>query len=363
MPGIDLDSLSFAEPDYLALLAFPGLMVAMMVWRAVVRRIEVSRVTRERSVPLRQRFAFMGSAAFWLCLVLASACCILAVARPVASATLTKRAGVDIIVLQDASASMLVRDVQPDRWQISQRFIRTLAETVSWRGDRMALALFAHNAAPQVRLTNDPNALFFFLDHLSARPPLSLENETTWNTNIEQALEWGLKLIGADTALSGRSPNVQAFVIVSDGQAWSGEVERTVEAARQQQIPIYVVGVGTTTGALIPRPPHVPGAEPAPRIRSSLDRQSLRRIARLGLGDYFELGRDMDRDIALRIVTSLRSHAPETLEQGVSSELYWYFLLAAAIAAGTGALFLYRRTELLWHLGGLAVGLFLLLHV
>ena len=66
---------------------------------------------------------------------------------------------------------MYVTDVRPDRWRRSVQFLRTFAETLSWKGDRVALALFAQLAAPQVRLTKDPNALFFFIDHLGDHSP------------------------------------------------------------------------------------------------------------------------------------------------------------------------------------------------
>src|ERR671937_3155440 len=137
-----------------------------------------------------------------------------------------RKAGVDLIVLQDGSASMHVTDVAPDRWQRSVRFLRVLAESLRWKDDRIALALFAHIAAPQVRLTRDPNTFFFFLDHLDRESPFPLKDDTTWDTNIELGIAWGLRLIERDQELYGKSPNAKAFVLVSAGQAWSGEVAR-----------------------------------------------------------------------------------------------------------------------------------------
>jgi class 3 adenylate cyclase len=53
-------------------------------------------------------------------------------------------------------------------------WLRTFAETLSWTNERVALALFAYRPAPQVRLTRDPNAFFFFLDRLREQPPFGL---------------------------------------------------------------------------------------------------------------------------------------------------------------------------------------------
>ena len=73
-------------------------------------------------------------------------------------------------------------------------FLRLLGDSLSWNDDRMALTVFAHIATPQIRLTSDPNTVFFFLDHLQGRPPFRLEDDTTWDTNLEQGIAWGLRL-------------------------------------------------------------------------------------------------------------------------------------------------------------------------
>jgi Ca-activated chloride channel family protein len=227
--------------------------------------------------------------------------------------------------------------------------MRVFGETLSWKGDRVALALFAFHAAPQVRLTKDPNALFFFIDHLGNQSPFPLEDDPTWNTNIEQGVSWGLKLIEVDEQLFGRNKNPKAFVVISDGQAWSGTVARALDAARKRDIRVFVVGVGTTAGGVIPDPLG------RPAIRSVLDRQSLAEIARIGGGQYFEIGREPDRVLASRIITGIRRRIPVTQEEESTEELYWRFLFAAAASLFGGSLVLSRRVELSWLAAGALV--------
>ena len=129
---------------------------------------------------------------------------------------------------------------RPDRWGRSMQFLRTLGDSLSWREDRIAMAAFAHIAAPQVRLTRDPNTLFFFLDHLQRRPPFRIEDDTTWDTNLELGVHWGLRLIEKDEELHGRSPNARLFVMLSDGEAWSGEVAKSLDLAVSKNIPLFV---------------------------------------------------------------------------------------------------------------------------
>ena len=156
-------------------------------------------------MPVRERFTLAGDLAFWLCRSSSpSALCIVALARPQARVTIVRKAGADIVILQDGSASMYVKDVKPDRWRRSMQFLRAFADALSWKGDRVALAIFAHTAAPQVRLTKDPNSFFFFLDHLGEHSPFRLEDTPTWDTNIETGIDWGVKLVEKDQELFGK---------------------------------------------------------------------------------------------------------------------------------------------------------------
>ena len=75
--------------------------------------------------------------------------------------------------------------------------------------------------------------------------------------------------------------------------------------------------------------------------RSRLDRASLQRIAAAGGGQYFELDRDPDRDIANAIIDAGRRQVPVTTEEGTAAELYWRFL-AAGLALGFPAVDLAR---------------------
>ena len=60
------------------------------------------------------------------------------------------------------------------------------------------------NEGHGLRLTRDPNTVFFFLDHLSGRPPFRLEDDTTWDTNLEQGIAWGLRLLEKRFSIGGR---------------------------------------------------------------------------------------------------------------------------------------------------------------
>ncbi len=361
MNPTQLPALQFQEPLYLWLLVLPAGLGLLWLWQLAHRRRDARAARRGRTTPIPERFALAGGLSFWLCLLLAVAALTLALARPQALVPVTRSAGADFIILQDGSASMRVSDVAPDRWQRSVAWIRTFTELLGWRDQRVALALFAHRAAPQVRLTRDPNALFFFLDHLGDEPPFRLEDDTSWDTNIEEGIYWGVQMFERDAQLHGERPSAKAFIVLSDGQAWSGEVDDALQLARDRRIRVYTVGVGTTAGGLIPQLPAGPYDAPEAPIHSALDRQSLRAIAEAGDGAYHEIGVDSGQDIALRILGDVERHAQATHREETFTELYWYLLAAAAGFVGLGTLLLKEHAQLWWQLATAAALAVLLL--
>ncbi len=372
--------IAFGAPRFLPLLTVPGVLFLLWAWRFGRRRADLRRLWKRRVVPARERFTMGGDLSFWFCQLAALTLLIVALARPVAPSAVPRRAGLDVVVLQDASASMRVGDVARaaansapgpgtgpvatardirtvrDRWQRSMRFLRELGDALSWHEDRIAMTVFAHIAAPQIRLTRDPNTLFFFLDHLYNRPPFRLEDDTTWDTNLELGISWGLRIVEKDEEIHGRSPNAKLFVMLSDGEAWSGEVAKAVARATERGIPIHVIGVGTLGGGPLPEVKTATGdVFDTPGV-SRLERAALQRIAAAGNGQYFELDRDGDRYIAGAIVAAGRRLAPSIGLQETADELYWWFLCAAATSAALGLLFLRQPAELGILLGGGVIG-------
>ena len=360
---MDLGPLRFAEPGMLWLLAGLVPLLLLWLWQCARRRAAVREYAGGRIVPAGNRLAAVGDLWFWLLVMVAMASTVVALAQPQAVASVTRSAGADIVILIDGSASMRVADIRPDRWRRAIQWVRTFAETLSWREDRVALGLFAHYAAPQLRLTKDPNALFFFLDHLGEAPPFRLEVDTTWDTNLEAGLYWSMRLLEKNTELYGPSPNAKAFVVLTDGQTWSGDVSRSVEEATSKGIAIYVVGIGTLGGGMIPEPQWAygivpPWAEGGP-VRSALDRTSLQEIALAARGRYFEVDREDDRAIALRIIQEVRSRSPRGVQEQ-TVDIYWYFLLGAAGVLGLALAFTRERVELWWQAAGVIAVLALL---
>jgi hypothetical protein len=93
-------------------------------------------------------------------------------------------------------------------------------------------------------------------------------------------------------------------------------------------------------------------------IHSSLDRESLAAIAMAGGGQYLELGRLSDREIANRVISATRRRAGSAGIETAATDLYWQFLLAAAIFLALGVVFMQERAELWLYTAGAGAALF-----
>jgi hypothetical protein len=343
----DVGSIVFGAPAYLWLLLLPAALLVLWTYSAVRRVIDVRRLRTDRVSPVRQRWSLLGDLPLWLGVVLACAALILALARPRGVAAGLARADLDIVVLQDGSASMSVEDVPGGtRWARSIQFLRRLGDALRWDGDRFAMTVFARVATPEIRLTHDPTTVFFFFDHLAAGSPLPLTDDMAWDTNVEQGIAWGLRVLKKDRDIRGPSKNAPVFLLISDGETWSGEVARAVDQMRAVDIPLFVVGVGTIAGGRMPPMPLPIEGDPPPLV-SHLDRQGLQRLAAEGRGHYFELDRELDRDIANTVIDTARRSAPAKTDEPVFTELHWPGVAAACGLAAAGALFA-RRRAVLW---------------
>ena len=96
--GIDLNTLTFGYALYLWLLVVPGVLLVLWIVQVARRRRDTRAYLASRVVPTREAYTWTGDLAFWLCAILASALCIVALARPQARVTIVRKAGADIVI-------------------------------------------------------------------------------------------------------------------------------------------------------------------------------------------------------------------------------------------------------------------------
>lgn len=206
-----------------------------------------------------------------------------ALARPQAGFTWqeTHRKGLALLFAVDTSKSMLAQDVKPDRLERAKLAVTDLVAKLN--GDGVGLIAFAGNAFLQCPVTLDYDA---FRESLNA---LDTNTIPRGGTDIAAAIH------EAEAAFKTRSSADKILVLITDGEDLGGEGITAAEQAAKEGVKIFTVGVGGTTGELIPIPSEKGGTdfardENGQLVRSHLDAATLKKIAEATGGMYQPLG-------------------------------------------------------------------------
>ena len=145
------------------------------------------------------------------------------------------RRGNEVVFAIDTSRSMLTPDVKPNRLTRAKLAIDDMARQLE--GDGIGIVAFAGSAFLVCPLTLDYGAFHQSLDAVDVHTiPLG-------GTNISSAIET------ARAALRRRPGSDRILILVTDGENLEGNaLTAAQEAAKQDGLKIYTVGIGTARG-------------------------------------------------------------------------------------------------------------------
>ncbi len=189
-----------------------------------------------------------------------------------------ERSGLDVAVAFDVSRSMLAEDLIPSRLDRSVTALRQMTRTL---GDaRFSLIPFKGDAVLVVPMTEDRVILDLWIDRLG--PGLS----TVTGTDVEAALG------RAKDSFPGDDGRDKVIVLITDGEALKGHVERVSRELAEKGIPIYVLAAGTEEGSTIPLSDGSYVKDSAGRpVVSRMNTTSLKRLSENTGGSYHDLSR------------------------------------------------------------------------
>ena len=237
--------------------------------------------------------------------------------------------GSDIVFVIDVSASMQTRDVPPSRMEEARREAEALLGRL--QGSRIGIVAFAGDAVRLCPLT---------LDQAAAR--LTLETIGP-GTVSEPGTDLGLALRNALKLLPAGRRDEQAMVVWTDGEDLEGHAREAIEDVRRSGLHVFVVGVGTPAGDVIPMldvsgvTVDVKRDENGAIVRSRLDEGLLRELARATRGSYFSASRSGGE--LVRLAGSLASLARSRRGTRLVERPVARFPLCALLAAGGLALY------------------------
>lgn len=318
------------RPELLLLVPLVPLLMAGAAWLYVRRRRRVAAALGER--PLVGRIVGADLHAVpWPRVLLA---CAAALALGIAAADprwgeAAERAerALDLVLVLDASNSMLARDAPPNRLEQQREAARRLVRALA--GDRIGLVIFAGRAYILAPPTPDRGALELYLDALG---PEMVEQT---GSSLAAALRQGTNLVaGSEGADAGR-----VLVLVSDGEAHEEEQQVLAEARRAAaaRVTVYTLGIGTPQGARVPEVDPSTGEERGFKLDpltglpavTRLEEGLLRQIARLTGGVYAPLAQPGAlEDLLAHLARAERGRSPAQQRQARAPQYAWFVALA-----------------------------------
>jgi Ca-activated chloride channel family protein len=211
--------------------------------------------------------------------LLAIALLITALARPrtvdVSSKTKTTR-GIDIVMAIDVSASMLAKDLSPNRLEALKD---VAAEFIKGRpNDRIGLVEYAGESYTRTPVTSDKSIVLRSLKDIK------------YNTIIEGGTAVGMGLATAVNRLKDSKAKGKVIILLTDGVNNTGFIDPKIasELALEYGIKTYTIGLGTNGMALSPVSisPRT-GEFQYARIQVEIDEVLLKDIAEVTGGKYF----------------------------------------------------------------------------
>lgn len=203
---------------------------------------------------------------------------ITALARPrtvdVSSKTKTTR-GIDIVMAIDVSASMLAKDLLPNRLEALKK---VAAEFIQGRpNDRIGLVEYAGESFTKTPITSDKAIVLRSL------------RDIKYNTIIEGGTAIGMGLATSVNRLKDSKAKSKVIILLTDGVNNSGFIDPKIasELAVEYGIKTYTIGLGTNGMALSPIAIKSNGSFQYGRVQVEIDEDLLKEIAEVTGGKYF----------------------------------------------------------------------------
>ncbi|MDC8005292.1 VWA domain-containing protein [Aureisphaera galaxeae] len=272
-----MQNFEYVHPQFFWLLLVLPLLVVWYIWkrRQQTASLKISSIKGFKTG--KNWLAKLRPLLFALRL-LALAAIIVALARPrnVDESTKIKTtSGIDIVMAIDVSASMLARDLKPNRLEalkkVAGRFINARPN------DRIGLVEYAGESFTKTPLTSDKSIA------------LSSLKSIRYNNIIEGGTAIGMGLATAVNRLKESRAKSKVIILLTDGVNNTGFIDPKIasELAVEFGIKVYTIGLGTNGMAVSPIGLLQSGEFQYGNVPVEIDEELLKEIAATTDGKYF----------------------------------------------------------------------------
>lgn len=252
---------------------------------------------------------------------MAMICLVVALARPqlTLKEETVKAEGIDIFLVIDLSSSMLAKDFDPDRLEVSKKVAADFVDKRPY--DRIGLAVFSGEAFTQCPLTTDHRIVKDFLAQLECG-------------FLEDGTAIGMGLATAVNRIKDAAAKSKVVILLTDGVNNAGYIQPLTAAdiAREFNIKVYTIGIGTTGDALTPVRKRPDGKYIFGLARVEIDEILLEEIAHKTGGLYFRAtSAEKLEDIYKEIDALEKTEIEVTTFKRYSDEFHWFAWLALCL--------------------------------
>lgn len=316
-----LRDIRFADPWYFLLL----LAVPVYIWYALKQKkrkyveFKISNLSAAQKTKMPGRVKWISS--LLILRVLSFIFIVVAIARPQTGFSNKKvtSEGIDIMLAIDISSSMYAIDFRPNRMVAAKEAAKEFVDARP--SDRIGLVVFAGEAFTQCPATLDHDLLKRQIDDAD-------------NWQLEDGTALGDGLFMAVSRLSDTTHlSTKVIILLSDGVRTAGKFSPidAANAAKQLNMRVYTIGVGSETNRPIPVVDKNGRAiyELDPRI--SFDEPTLKQVSELTGGQYFRVTTKEKLSDVYKEIDKIEKQKTEVNITKRYDEQFYFFALSGIV--------------------------------
>jgi len=228
-----------------------------------------------------------------------------------------KTEGIDIIMAVDISASMLARDLEPNRREALKKVANNF---VNGRpNDRIGLVIYAGESYTKTPLTSDKSIIINAL------------NDLDYTQNIEGGTAIGMGLATSVNKLKDSKAESKVIILLTDGENNAGFIDpiTATQLATEYDIKTYTIGVGSNGMALSPVGIKPNGQFEYRNVEVKIDEALMKTIAESTGGKYFRATDNEKFQAIYEEIDALEKTEIEEFKFYNYDEKYRFFLIIA----------------------------------
>ncbi|WP_109301924.1 VWA domain-containing protein [Aquimarina sp. AU474] len=271
------ENFTFENPQFFWLFLILPLAIAWFIWKRNKQQAEL-KISNLKGFKISSSWLTKLRPLLFVFRLIALSLIITALARPrtvdVSTKTKTTK-GIDIVMAIDVSASMLAKDLRPNRLEALKE---VAAEFIKDRpNDRIGLVVYAGESFTKTPITSDKSIV------------LGSMKDVRYDNVLENGTAIGMGLATSVNRLKDSKAKSKVIILLTDGSNNAGFIDPKIasELAVEYGIKTYTIGLGTNGMALAPVAILPNGSFQYGRVKVEIDEELLKEIAKSTGGKYF----------------------------------------------------------------------------